>query len=125
MKCENFEQLELTLEFLKKKGRPKGASAEPNHNDEVWTDDDIRLVMQGLLEETYKVSNPERSRKERETILRWVEKPIEPEGNRWPFSFQSCCEFLGLDPETMQQGILEVAAPAAGSDKNEEQASVA
>lgn len=103
--AECMRQLELIFEAIRKRGRPKGAKREPDKNDYTWADHEIRTLLEGLLYETYDVADGRVGEAQRKVVLSWVNEPLRPYSNPWPFSFQSVCEQLGYDPEIMQDMI--------------------
>lgn len=111
-----MQQLELIFEAVRRKrrGRPKGHSHEPDKNDVEWSDEEILVLMEGLLTQTRLLASTRLAEAERQVIRDWLEEPLRGYGcNPWPFSFQGVCEALGVDPWVMQQAILEQAAPGA------------
>ncbi|ADC73355.1 hypothetical protein TK90_2871 (plasmid) [Thioalkalivibrio sp. K90mix] len=102
------DQIDLVLDFRKRRGRPKGSRVEPNHNDHVWTDEDVYLIMDGMLHQARKALDNGTPVRERKSVLAWVAEPLDPPSAN-PFSFLACCKAFGLDAEWLQERILEAA----------------
>lgn len=67
-----------------------------------WTTREIEMLHIRLLE--LSLYDLKMKRRGWNDILRWVNKPMDKMPA--PFSFQACCWFEGVEPETMQELLL-------------------
>ena len=92
------EQLSL-LDFL---DVLEGLEHDPN---KILTEEDLPYLWENLLVETIKsafgLSRGGRKRKPSMEAWAWILSDKEDQ----PFSFSECCEQLGVNPETMLEGL--------------------
>ncbi len=74
-----------------------------------WTEDDIvRLHIELFYDAIEKLGNPRTSDATLREIIEWIDKPYCPQQdiNDNPFSFQLCCELVGVDYLVLHEGIM-------------------
>lgn len=72
-----------------------------------WTEEEIKLLHSALLEESLRsLKQANGNLKTKAEVMRWIKKPIVD--NPEPFSFQACCLYEQVNPETMQENILQI-----------------
>jgi hypothetical protein len=73
----------------------------------------IAAILEDAIHEYHKYRDArDAAGKER---FREAEEWIMHEGDEWIFSFDNVCEFLGLDPEYLRRGLLEMDRHGSGT----------
>lgn len=87
--------------------KPVTAVKKPSQKSSNWTEEEIKLLHSALLEESLRaIKQANGNPQTKAEIMVWLKKPIVD--NPVPFSFQACCIYEQVNPETMLEQILYI-----------------